>query len=66
MNAEDCPVHRKFIDVPGSCGIYYPWICECPYPDCIDDPGCGYEEPHRHGFACDDGCFTCAMNGDGI
>lgn len=32
MNAEDCPKHRDFIDVPGEGGIYYPWVCECPEP----------------------------------
>lgn len=33
MNAEDCAKHRHLIDQPGEEGIYYPWVCECPYPD---------------------------------
>lgn len=33
MNAEDCLLHRPYIDVPGPEGIYYPWICSCPYPE---------------------------------
>lgn len=31
--------------------------------DCFD-PWCGYEEPHAHGFACDDDCAMCAGQGD--
>lgn len=26
--------------------------------DCFDG-ACGYEEPHRHGFACDKSCEVC-------
>lgn len=33
MNAEDCPVHRGLIDLPGGNGIYYPWTCDCEDPD---------------------------------
>jgi hypothetical protein len=30
VNAEDCDIHRYWIDQPGTDGIYYPWVCECP------------------------------------
>lgn len=33
MNAEDCSRHSPYIDVDGPDGIYYPWVCDCPYPD---------------------------------
>jgi hypothetical protein len=37
MNAEDCPVHRDLIDRAEARGIFYPWICECPYPESVED-----------------------------
>lgn len=40
MNAEDCLLHRPYIDVPGPEGIYYPWVCECPDPPACNDPEC--------------------------
>lgn len=36
MNAEDCSVHRQYIDVEGPEGILYPWVCPCPRVE-----GCG-------------------------
>ena len=43
------PVAGRFtIDVAGH-------VPDAPDDDCHDD-GCGYPEPHRHGFACEDLC----------
>lgn len=28
-------------------------------PRCTDNPTCSYQEPHRHGFACDKSCTLC-------
>jgi hypothetical protein len=36
-----------------------PATCVCsPSIDC-DTVGCNYQEPHYHGFACDNGCAYC-------